>query len=133
MFTQKLSTTSREYSRLFRAKTASTHLPEDGMFLLKVRRVVEREEELAVVGAGLVLVRHRHLPAVVELDSRVNLVSKRLAVNALAPVPLPSGVAPLNHELPDNAVEYRVVVVLFSRLARTRFTTTKGGGGGGTP
>lgn len=91
----------------------SSHFPEDGVFLVEVGGLVEREEELAVIGARLVLVRHRHLPAVVELDAGVDLVSERLAVDALAPVARACRVPALDHELPDNSVENRVVVVLF--------------------
>lgn len=88
------------------------------MFLVEVRRVVEGEEELAVVGARLILVRHGHLAAMVELDARVDLVSKRFPVYALSTLARAGGISSLNHELPNDPVEDRVVVVLDSTGGR---------------
>lgn len=88
------------------------HLAEDCMLLVEMRRVIEREEKLAVIGAGLVLVGHGHLPAMVELDASVNLVSKGLSVDALSSFARARGISALNHELPNDPVEHRVVVVL---------------------
>lgn len=78
-------------------------------------RVVQREKKLAVIRSRLVLIRHRHLAPVVELDARVNLVSKRLAVYTLPSFTGARGVPTLNHELPNDAVEHRVVVILQRR------------------
>ena len=83
-------------------------------------RTVECEEELAVVGAGLVLVGHGYLPAMVELDARVNLVSKGLSVDALSSLARAGGVTALNHELPNHPVEHRVVVVLCVRAVEAK-------------
>lgn len=82
------------------------------MFFVEVGRVVQGEEKLAVVGAWLVLVRHRHLPTMVELDAGVDLVPKSFAVDALSPFASTGRIPALNHELPNDAMEHRVVVVL---------------------
>lgn len=82
------------------------------MFFVEVGRVVQREEKLAMVGAWLVLVRHRHLATMVELDAGVNLVPKRFAVDALSPFTRAGRIPPLNHKLSDDAMKHRVVVVL---------------------
>lgn len=83
------------------------------MLLVEMGRVIQRKEKLTVVGSGRVLVRHRHLATMVELDARVNLVSKGLAVDALSPGARAGGIAALNHKFSDDAVEHRVVVVLY--------------------
>lgn len=89
-----------------------SHLAEYRMFFVKVRRAIQSEEKLAMVGTRPVLVCHRHLTAVVELNSRVNFVPKRFAVHALSTVALARRITPLNHELADHAVKHCVVVVL---------------------
>ena len=89
-----------------------TNLAEYGVLLVEMRRVVQGEEKLALVGARLVLIRHRYLAAMVELDPRVYLVPEGLAVYARPAIALAGRIAPLNHELPNDAVKHRVVVVL---------------------
>lgn len=88
------------------------HLAKDGVLFVEVGRVVQGEEKLAMVGAWLVLVRHRHLATMVELDAGVDLVPKSFAVNALSPFARAGRIPALDHELPDDAMEHRVVVVL---------------------
>ena len=82
------------------------------MLFVEVRRVVQGEEKLAVVGAWFVLVSHRHLTTMVELDAGVDLVPKSFAVNAFSPFARAGRIPALDHELPDDAMEHRVVVVL---------------------
>lgn len=82
------------------------------MLFVKVRRAVQGEEKLAMVGTRPVLVCHRHLAAVVELNSRVNFVPKRFAVHALSAVALTRRIAPLNHKLANDAVKHCVVIIL---------------------
>lgn len=88
------------------------HLAKDGVLFVEVGRVVQGEEKLAMVGAWLVLVRHRHLATMVELDAGVDLVPKSFAVDALSPFARAGRIPALDHELPDDAMEHRVVVVL---------------------
>lgn len=104
------SSTSHTTSITKQEAAFATNLSEDGVLLVEVGSVFKREKKLTVV--LLVLVRHRHLATVVELDPRVNLVSKGLAVDAISSVTCAGGISALNHELPDYAVEHRVVVVL---------------------
>lgn len=77
-----------------------------------MRSIVQGEEKLAAVRSRRVLVRHRYLTPVIEFDAGVDLVSKRLAVNALAPASSAGRIPALDHELSDDPVENRVVVIL---------------------
>lgn len=88
------------------------YLAKDGVLFVEVRRVVQGEEKLAVVGAWLVLVCHRHLATMVELNAGVDLVPKSFPIDALSPFARAGRIPALYHELPDDAMEHRVVVVL---------------------
>lgn len=90
------------------------YLAENSMLLVQVRSFVEREEKLAVVRAWCVLVRHRHLATVAELDTCVNLVAEWFPIDTLATLARSLRITALNHKLPNHSVEDGVIVVLFS-------------------
>lgn len=76
---------------------------------------LESDHELRVVRVRLVLVRHRHLTAMVELDPSVELVLESAPEDRLAARSAARRVAQLHHEVLHHAMDEGVVVVALQR------------------
>ena len=96
---------------------ALRHLPKDDVLAIKVRCFDRRDEKLATVRV-LARVGHREQPGRRVLLVEV-LVFELLTVNRLAPCAVAVGEVPaLAHELGDDAVERRALVVQRHILGR---------------
>ena len=102
------------------------HLTEDDVGTIKVRRLIEAEEELAAVGAGA-RVRHGKNTSARVLVLEV-LILELSAVDGLASSAVASGeVAALGHESSDDAVEEAALEVEgLAGLALTLLTSAEG-------
>ena len=89
----------------------AAHLAEYGVLAVDPVAALERDEELRPVRVSRAAVRHRHLPAMVELDPAVQLVLERLAVHRFATAAGAGGVPCLDHEVLDDPVPDDAVVV----------------------
>mmetsp|Transcript_2802 Transcript_2802/g.8531 ORF Transcript_2802/g.8531 Transcript_2802/m.8531 type:complete len:273 (+) Transcript_2802:1382-2200(+) len=85
------------------------NLAKDGVFTVEPLAGPECNEELGAVAFAL-LCRHRHKSSVPKLQTRVQLVRKRLAKRRLSAIALPCRVSSLYKKIVDDAVENAVVV-----------------------
>lgn len=89
---------------------AALHTAEDGVFAVKPRRRCQRDEELAPVGVGARVRHGKHAGAGVP-QRRADFVGKGRTPAGCAAAAGSGGVACLDHEVRDDAVHRRVVVV----------------------
>ena len=82
-----------------------------GVLVVKGRKGLERDVELAGVGVRLAGVGHGNDAGSRVLQVPSDLVFELAAVDAFAPAARPGGVATLDHEVADDPVENRAVVV----------------------
>lgn len=93
-----------------RQAVVSKGVPEDGILPIQVRRLVEADEELASVCPGPLVCHAHDAPGVVS-ERRFDLVFERLLPDGLAALRLGWRRAGLDHEVGDQAVEERAIVV----------------------
>lgn len=84
------------------------------MLLIQPRRLLRRDEKLAAVRIRS-RVRHAHRIRLI-VPQRAKLVLELAAPDGFAAGPVTHGVAALDHELADDAVEDGVVVVAIFRV-----------------
>mmetsp|Transcript_19865 Transcript_19865/g.54871 ORF Transcript_19865/g.54871 Transcript_19865/m.54871 type:complete len:224 (-) Transcript_19865:1077-1748(-) len=94
-------------------REATHDATKDGVLIVQVRARLERHEELAPVGVFAV-VCHAHNSAALVAEPRVELVSEGLSPfeGALPALACACGVAALYHEVLDQSVEDRVVIIV---------------------
>lgn len=86
------------------------HPPEDRMLPIQPRRRRQSNEELTPIGI-LPTICHTQNPRPRMLQSRIYLILELFTINGSAATPGTGGVAGLQHEVRDDAVEDYVVVV----------------------